>query len=125
MFGVFSPEQWELLGAWGRALGLAFYVIHSLALWAIAERTGTSDRWMAWIPFLNIFLLAKIAKFPWFLLLFGLIPGLGLPLYIGLWCLAAKRLEKPWWVGLGLLIPVVQFFIPIYLAGGEPQTVAA
>lgn len=50
---------WILLIA--STLGFILYILNSVALHKIGKRQGISWSWIAWIPFLNIILLAKIA----------------------------------------------------------------
>src|SRR6266516_2542834 len=49
---------------------LAFYVYLALALQTIANKTGTPNAWLAWIPIGNLVLMLNVAKKPlwWFLL---------------------------------------------------------
>ena len=58
------------------------YIYISLALMKIAKRTGTPNGWFAWIPILNLLLIAKIAKMHWWPILLLVIPY-GLSFIIG------------------------------------------
>ena len=40
---------------------IAAYVLTSLALYAIAERRGLKNAWMAWLPVLNLWILGSIS----------------------------------------------------------------
>ena len=53
-------------------LSLLFYVFTAVMLYLIANKTGTSLPWLAFIPIANIFLMVQIAKKPiwWLALLF-------------------------------------------------------
>lgn len=43
------------------AIGIAFYIVNSLALQKMATKLNIDNPWMAWIPLANIFLLGKVA----------------------------------------------------------------
>ena len=49
----------------GVILGLAVYVYGSKCFMFIAQKTDTKYPWLAWIPLANFFLLAMIARKPW------------------------------------------------------------
>ncbi len=40
---------------------IAFYVLLNIGLMGIAEQTDTGNGWMAWVPFLSLYLFGKIA----------------------------------------------------------------
>lgn len=53
----------------GKIIAYLFeYIFGSLVIMALADKTKTPKRWMAWIPIANIFLFLKIARKPasWF-----------------------------------------------------------
>ncbi len=88
----------------------------SYALQTIANKTNTSNGWLAWIPIANIYLMCKIAGKPgWWLVLF-IIPLVNIVITILVWMEIAKARGKEGWLGLLMLIPVVNFIIPGYLA---------
>src|SRR5665647_3864927 len=39
---------------------LPFYIIGSIGLMKIAQNKGIDDAWLAWIPFVNLYILGKI-----------------------------------------------------------------
>ena len=41
---------------------LIMYIVHSIGLMRIAKKLGVKHRWMAWIPFANIYLLGACAE---------------------------------------------------------------
>jgi len=96
---------------------MAAYIYLSLALMRVAQRTKTKPAWLAWIPFGNIYLMARIAKMPWWpmlLLLACWIPFINLiamlvfGAYVCAWtwriCEARKR---PGWWAILTIVPVV------------------
>ncbi|MGM5483956.1 MAG: hypothetical protein ACQER9_03505 [Nanobdellota archaeon] len=44
---------------------LAIYIFTSWALMSIASKTKTENKWMAWIPILNVYLMTQIGKQHW------------------------------------------------------------
>lgn len=101
-------------------MGLGLYVFFSLALMAIANKTGTANGWFAWIPILNIILMLQIAKKPvwWILLLF--IPLVNIIIAFIIWMAIAEARNKPsWWGIVILLVPVVNLVLIGMLAWSE------
>ncbi|MBI5728671.1 MAG: hypothetical protein HY983_00290 [Candidatus Magasanikbacteria bacterium] len=96
--------------------GLAMYVYMSYALQVMARKTGTPNRWLAWIPVINVFLLVKVAgKSYWWVLLF-LIPFVNIVIAVIVYMTIAERLNKPAWVGVLIIVPFINIFVPGYLA---------
>lgn len=58
-------------------LGLAQYIYLAVTLQKTAQKLGMKDTWYAWIPILNGILLFKMGDQNPYLLLLGLIPGIG------------------------------------------------
>ena len=95
------------------------YVYNAFALMTIANRTYTENAWMAWIPVLNIYLMVKIAEKPWWWTLIILfVPILDLILYILVWMRISERLGKSPWLGVLMILPVVNLVVIGYLAWG-------
>lgn len=44
------------------AIGIALYVIFSLALYKMAINAKLENPWLAWIPFFNLYIIAKLIK---------------------------------------------------------------
>ena len=98
---------------------LGLYVYMSLALQTIANKTGTANAWLAWIPIVNLFLLLNIAKKPlWWFLLF-LIPLVNLVFLVIVWMEVAKACRKPDWLGILMIVPLVNIVLPGYLAWAD------
>ncbi len=100
-------------------LVLGLYIYMSLALQTIANKTGTANAWLAWIPVVNLFLLLSIAKKPlWWFLLF-LIPLVNLIFLVIVWMEVAKACRKPDWLGGLMIVPLVNIVLPGYLAWAD------
>jgi len=97
----------------------AGYIYVSLALQTIANKTGTINAWLAWIPIANIFLMLNIAKKPmlWFVLC--LIPLVNLVMIVMIWMGVAEARHKPSWWGIMTIVPLVNIVVPGYLAWAD------
>jgi len=92
------------------------YVYYAVCLMVIANKTGTANSWLAWIPIANIYLMCKVAGKPgWWLILF-FIPIVNIIIAIIVWMKIAEARKKPSWLGILMIIPIVNIFIPGYLA---------
>jgi len=106
---------------------LAVYIYSALALQTIAKKTKTSRPWLAWIPIANVYLMVAIAKVPWWTFLIFLaasfIPFVGWVGTFGLmgwwWWRIAEEREKYGWLGLLMLIPLLNFIVIGIIAWSE------
>jgi hypothetical protein len=97
----------------------AIYVYVALAFQTIAKKTNTPDAWWAWVPIMNLLLLAKIAgKEVWWGLL-CLVPVVGIVFMIIMMMAVAKARNKPDWWGILLIVPVFGLVVPGYLAWAD------
>jgi hypothetical protein len=98
---------------------LAFYVYLALALQTIADKTGTPNAWLAWIPIANLILMLNVAKKPlwWFLLC--LIPLVNVVMAIIIWMAVAEAVGKPNWWGILMIVPLANLVVPGYLAWAD------
>lgn len=135
-----TPEEQEALGGIaalgagvilvialvGGILGLVLYVFTSLALMKIAKKLNMENGWWAWVPVLNMVLLAQMGDVnPWTLLL-ALIPGVNV-IYLLYFAVVtgmkmSEKLGLEKMLGLLMLVPVVQYFFLGYLAWGKFET---
>ena len=97
----------------------AFYVYGGLAFQTIAKKTNTPDAWWAWVPILNLLLLAKIAKKEVWWGLLCLIPFVGIIFAIILLMGVAEARNKPNWWGILIIVPLVGLIVPGYLAWAD------
>jgi len=98
---------------------LVMYVYVSFALMTIANKTGTPNGWLAWIPIANIILMLMIAKKPiWWIILF-FIPLVNIVMAILVWMGVAEARNKPNWWGILMIVPVVNLIVPGYLAWAD------
>ena len=102
------PWPWWLL--------LLLYIYLSLSLHVIAKKTSITPGWLAWIPIINISLMCKIAGRPgWWFWLF-LVPFVNIVVAVMVWMGISKARNKADWLGLLLLVPVVNLILLGYLA---------
>lgn len=125
---VIMETEVLMLGIFG---GLIIYVYLALCLMFIAQKTNTKYPWLAWIPIANIFLMAMIAKKPWWwaliiVLAYGIAASLmsgdvswlawlfdivAIVFMILIWIPICQARNRPgWWVVL-LFIPIVNLVI--------------
>jgi hypothetical protein len=110
-------------------LSLIFYVYSAICLYFIAKKTSTEPAWFAWVPVANLFLMCNIAKikYLWLLGILGLfIPFINilaniylLGLLVYAWYKIAIARNKPGWIGILTIIPVVNLVVMGYLAFTE------
>ncbi len=95
---------------------LFLYAYIAFSIQTIAKKTGTLNRWMAWIPVLHLVLLCSIIARPawWIILIF--IPLVNLFVMVYIWMEIAELRNRPRWVGFLIIIPPISLFIPGYLA---------
>jgi len=108
------------------ALGILFYIYFSLCLQFIAQKTNNGPVWLAWVPIGNLFLMCKIASLSYYwllIVLLGFIPIIGplanLAFSIFVWYRIALARNKPGWLAILLIIPLVNLIIMGYLAFSE------
>ena len=107
---------WFGAAAFNLIISLAVYVWVSLCLHTIANKTGTPNGWLAWIPIANLYLMCKVAgRSGWWTILF-FIPLANIVILIIVWMDIAKARNKPSWLGILMIIPVVNLVIPGILA---------
>ena|SRR3989338_3918206 len=109
---------------------LAIYIYMAVALMAIAKKLKVENGWLAFIPIANFYLLAKLADVPWWTM-FGFLL-LAIPLIGGVafaalnaywWWNIAGRLKRENWLGILMVIPIVNFIlIGIFAWGSQPKS---
>jgi len=102
-------------------IGLAVYIYSSLCLYLIAKKRNLDEAWAAWIPLLQMWPLMSAAGKPlwWIILLF--IPFVNAVIGIYLWMCIAENLGRNKWLGLLMLIPVVNFVFMGVLAFSKSE----
>ncbi len=94
--------------------GLVSYVITSIGLMKMFEKAGVTN-WYAWIPFLNLYWITKIATGNGWLFLLILIPCVGALIYT---ILLAVKLAPAYGCGGGMIALLIFFPWIAYLIMG-------
>ncbi len=110
---------------------LAIYIYSSFAYMSLAKKTKTEPIWLAWIPIVRYYLISKIAKMPWWPILFligcavpypmiGLASMVAFSVFFVIWSWKIfERVGRPGWWALLMIIPVagpIIFFVLIGIA---------
>jgi Family of unknown function (DUF5684) len=124
-FAVAQDHQARAAAAAGVAMFTFFivfavmYIFFALAIQTIAQKTGTPNPWLAWIPIVNIILLLTIAKKPLWWILLLLIPVVNIVVSVIVWMAVAEVREKPSWWGILTIIPIANLIAVGYLAWAD------
>jgi len=96
--------------------GLAMYVLFAFPLYTMGQKVGAQNPWFAFVPFLNTVLALEIAgKDLWWIILF-FIPCINVIVGVIVMMSIAEAMDKPSWLGVLILVPVVNLALPFYLA---------
>ncbi len=103
--------------------GMFLYL--AVTVFTIASRLRVSNRWMAFIPILNIFLMCSIGRrsMMWGVAMF--IPILNVIAWSVIWGGIAEATGRSSAWGCLMLIPPINLLIPLFLALGAPQRAVA
>lgn len=99
---------------------LISYIYLSAVTMTLSKKLKRGTPWVAWVPIAQFFVLAKVAKTPWWsALAYILLIWTGIiPLAIMIWWFwnLAEARKYPGWISLLLLVPVIQIIIPGLIA---------
>jgi hypothetical protein len=107
---VTDDKIWLLFGSMVLFVGVFVVLLYLFAcycLYRIGKKTQTQDAWMAWVPFLNIYYMVKIADKKWWWVILLLISPINIAFSVLVWMEIAKKLKKPDWWGIMIIIPIV------------------
>lgn len=95
---------------------LVLYAYFAFCLQRIAQKIGTENSWLAWIPIANMYLMCNMASKPvwWMVLMF--VPIANIIIGILLWFEIIKALNKPGWLVVLMFVPIANFALFGYLA---------
>jgi hypothetical protein len=99
-------------------IAVVFYVALAYPLYVMGNKINSQNPWFAFVPILNMLLLIEIAGQEWWWILLMLVPCINFFVFIYLWMKAAERMNKPSWIGILTIIPVLGLAVPYYLAFG-------
>lgn len=95
---------------------LAFYVFFSLCMYLIAKKLNVPAAWTAWVPLLNLWAFVGSAGKPWWWILLLFVPLLNFFIGVYLWLCITENLGKNKWLGLLMLVPIVNMIFLAVLA---------
>ena len=98
---------------------LIFYLVEFIPVFVIAKKSGHEYAWLAFVPIANLWLLCDMADMEvWFIIIL-LVPYIDY-LFLGvIWWRIAENTNKPGWIGLLMLIPLVNLAVGYYIAFAE------
>ena len=110
--------EW-IYGIVGWSFGIIGYIWMAICGQTIARKTNIPNGWLAWIPIANVYLLCKIAGRSGWWTLAVFVPLLNIVMMIIWWWSVAEKRNKPGWLGILMIIPVVNFIVLGILAFSE------
>ena len=115
LFGM----PWWLIAIPSWSSSIIFYIWIAICVQMIARKTNTPNGWLAWIPIANVYLLCKLAGRSGWWTLAVFVPILNIVMMIVWWWSVAEKRNKPGWLGILMIIPVVNFIVLGILAFSE------
>lgn len=91
-------------------------VLFCYPVFLIAKKTGTQYPYFAFIPVLNLYLLCKIAGRPVWWIIPYLLPFVNLIIDILVWMSISKSRQKPEWLGILSVVPILNLCMIWYVA---------
>jgi hypothetical protein len=98
----------------GAILGILLYVP---PVYLLARKFHHTYAFLAFVPFGNLWLMCDLAQIKLVIALLLLIPVYGILLFYALcWMKLATRLKMPFWTGLLMLLPLINYVTLYFLA---------
>lgn len=110
------------MDAWVYLLG---HILVAVSLFVIAYKSAHPLSWVAFIPFVNLWLMVDMADLPLWVLLLFFVPFVQLLVYVWAWMKIAENTNKSEWLGLLMIVPIVNVAAALYMAFYEPDTIKA
>ncbi|MBI5101657.1 MAG: tetratricopeptide repeat protein [Nitrospirae bacterium] len=117
MGGLFAGFTLVFLG-----IGLAIYLFFSFCMYRIAVKLQCPAAWTAWVPLLNLWAMVGSAGKPWWWIILLFIPVAGFFIMVYLWMCIVENLGKNKWLGLLMIVPVVNIVYLAVLAFSKDKT---
>lgn len=105
-------------------LYLLNYVLISVCLFIIAHKSGHPWKWLALVPVVNLWLMCDMADVPLYYIFLFLLPYGNLILTAWLWMRISEYTNKPQWLGLLMIVPLVNVAVALYMAFYEPPIIS-
>jgi hypothetical protein len=98
---------------------LVAYGYMAFSIQTIANKTGTDNAWMAWVPILNLWLLCEIGGKPGWWVILCMIPFVNIVMTVLIWMAVSDARQKSPFLGVLMLVPFLNLIVPGYLAFSE------
>lgn len=129
LFQTYYYETEELpVWAWVVIIGVsvAYYLLMCFFIYEAAKRLNVTNKWMAWIPIVNLYLISVMAgRKPsefWLALIFGCFCGIVWLIFLIVWWMEiAKRLGRSPVLGVFAAIPYIGPIFMGIIAFGTPD----
>lgn len=95
---------------------LMLYLIETVPIFVIANKCGHEYAWTAFVPFVNLWLLCDLADVNWMLIILVFFPFINIVFLGVIWWRIAENTNKPGWVGLLMLVPLLNLAVGFYMA---------
>jgi hypothetical protein len=95
------------LGFFLVVLAIVPYVYVCLCLFLIAKKLFVPSPWIAWVPIAQVWTIVTSAGKPWWWMLFLLVPIVNFFVGIYFWVCITENLGRNKWLGLLMLLPVI------------------
>ena len=103
-------------------VAVGMYIFFSLCLYLIARKLNVAEAWAAWIPIIQVWpFLSSAGKPCWWVILL-LIPFVNAIVGVYLWMCIADNLGRNKWLGLLMLLPIINFVFMAVLAFTKEET---
>lgn len=106
-------------------ISIPFYIYGAWSQMVISNKLKVANSWMAWVPILNMYNLAKCAGMSGWTILLMFVPFVNFIYLIVLYMNIAERRGFEKLLGLLVLVPIAQIVLPGYLAWAEPKKAEA
>jgi len=103
---MYTPRVMEIMAV----MGLALYAYPAICFQRIARGRGLPHAWFSWVPILNVYLVCRIAGKRYVYTVLCFVPIVQIVIYIIICFKVARECGRGRWMGLLLVIPVVDLF---------------
>jgi len=88
---------------------IAVYVYFCLCMFLIAKKLDVPNPWLAWIPIVQVWTVVSCAGKPWWWILLLIVPFVNIIVAIAIWMAISENLGRNKWLGLLMMLPIVNF----------------
>jgi len=104
-------------------LAATIYVFTAVPIFMIAYKSRHEYSWLAFVPIANWWLMCDMADRPAYWVILMMIPYAGAVFYALVWMAIAENTNKPSWLGILMLVPVLSIIVAYYMAFYEPDEI--